>query len=206
MALESRPADTPVKLLTSRGGQGPTGSAGTLGGLEKQHIPKPTNAPDPRRTMPRKRRQQQVPPAPPRADQQLSRAKQCPRAQQPSPTVWPSSLRVRATQPIAQWTSSCLAAREAPQPVAHSTHAHSSHQSLLARPSSSAKRRCLSSLMQLWHTSVPWGLHAMPVSDKETGKLQKHRQLRNHSQHKETWRASYTTELGWPCQGTGADM
>ena len=39
--------------------------------------------------------------------------------------------------------------------------------------------------------------------DVATGKLLEHRQLRNHPAYKQTWDASYATELGRFCQGFG---
>eukprot|EP00804_Cyclotella_cryptica_P028971 CCRYP_012389-RA/>CCRYP_012389-RA protein AED:0.32 eAED:0.32 QI:0/0/0/1/0/0/2/0/614 len=44
---------------------------------------------------------------------------------------------------------------------------------------------------------------AMPVLDQDTGQLLEHKQLRRHPQHKATWDASYSNELGHLCQGIG---
>eukprot|EP00804_Cyclotella_cryptica_P007750 CCRYP_001365-RA/>CCRYP_001365-RA protein AED:0.30 eAED:0.30 QI:0/0/0/1/1/1/2/0/421 len=44
---------------------------------------------------------------------------------------------------------------------------------------------------------------AMPMLDQDTGQLLEHKQLRRHPQHKATWDASYSNELGRLCQGIG---
>jgi hypothetical protein len=44
---------------------------------------------------------------------------------------------------------------------------------------------------------------AMPVLDQDTGQLLEHKQLRRHPNHKATWDASYSNELGRLCQGIG---
>ena len=46
-------------------------------------------------------------------------------------------------------------------------------------------------------------LAALPVLDKESGKLLEHRQLHRYPRLKETWDTSYANELSRLCQGIG---
>ena len=85
------------------------------------------------------------------------------------------------------------------QPVAHRTRSRA----LTVQPYQADNSKYPRKLLELWCTTAPQVLEALPVLDKESGKLLEHRKIQGHSRLKYTWDTSYSNELGRLCQGIG---
>ena len=85
----------------------------------------------------------------------------------------------------------------------HRTQSQNIQEALTINPAQASQRKYPSELIDLWCTSLPPDLSAIPVLDTETGKTLEFWQLCNHPKYKEIWNTSYFNELDRLCQCVG---
>ena len=80
------------------------------------------------------------------------------------------------------------------EPISRRKRSQTQSQANIVTPARAAARRYPAAIVQFL---------ALPVLDKETGKLLEYQQLRKYPRYAPIWNPSYANELGRLCQGIG---